>query len=85
MEISVEISYFPLSESYMPIVFDFINALEKNAKVKLEPGTMSSLLTGSYDDIMSVIQEVMKPFMERYPSVFVLKFSNSCVVCDSIR
>ena len=81
MEITVEISYFPLSENHQQAVNDFIGALSENARIKVEPGIMSSLLIGSYEEIMELLQHEMKLFMEKYPSVFTLKISNSCISC----
>lgn len=82
MEISVEISYFPLTDNHLQPVDDFIAAITKSKKVKIEPGIMSSLLTGPYDEIMKLLHCEMKPFMEKYPSIFTLKLSNSCSVCE---
>ncbi|MFW6289431.1 MAG: hypothetical protein ACOC0R_00570 [Mariniphaga sp.] len=83
MEITVEISYFPLLENHQQPVNDFIGALNKSEKVKVEAGLMSSLLTGSFEDIMKLLHLEMKPFMEKYPSVFTVKVSNSCSVCKT--
>lgn len=81
MEITVEISYFPLSENHQKAVNDFIGALNKNELIKVKPEMMSSLLTGPYEEIMNLLQREMKPFMEKYPSVFSLKISNACSEC----
>jgi uncharacterized protein YqgV (UPF0045/DUF77 family) len=52
MEITVEIGYYPLMKDYEKPVERFIEKLAKNKKITLESGTMSSLLTGSYEDVM---------------------------------
>ncbi len=84
MEITVEISYFPLSENHQQQIDEFINALNKNNSIKIEPGMMSSLLTGPYDEVMKLLLREIKPFMVKYPSVFILKMSNSCSACAKV-
>ncbi|MFW6371630.1 MAG: hypothetical protein ACOC10_10555 [Bacteroidota bacterium] len=81
MEITVEISYFPLVEDYQQPVNDFIGALEKYTMISKESGVMSSILTGPYEEVMKMVHHEMKPLMEKYPSVFTLKISNSCHTC----
>jgi uncharacterized protein YqgV (UPF0045/DUF77 family) len=81
MEITVEISYYPLLDKYREPVEMFINELNNNPKITIEPGTMSSLITGQYDDVMNLLQQKLKPFLENFPSVFTIKISNSCKPC----
>ncbi len=85
MEITLEISYFPLVADYQQPVDDFIGALEKNPGISVEPGMMSTVLTGPYDEIMKLVHHEMKPLLEKYPSVFTLKISNSCRTCKRGR
>lgn len=44
---------------------------------------MSSLLTGNYEDVMELLNCQLKPFLEKYPSVFMLKISNACKTCKT--
>ena len=83
MEITVEIGYYPLMKDYEKAVESFLEELAENKKVTLESGTMSSLLTGSYEDVMELLNRQLKPFLEKYPSVFTLKISNSCPACKT--
>jgi uncharacterized protein YqgV (UPF0045/DUF77 family) len=78
MEITVEISYYPLIEKYQQPVEKFINEIGKNKEVVIEAGMMSTLITGKYEEVLNLIQQKLKPFMEKYPSVFSLKISNAC-------
>lgn len=79
MNISLEISYYPLSEDYGRAVKSFIGLLEQT-ELKVEPGKMSSVITGDYDSVMHELSTSMKALMEQYPSVFTLKISNACPV-----
>lgn len=78
MEITVEISYYPLMEHYRKPVEELIDKIAENKKITVDSGTMSSLLTGTYEEVMDLIKLSLKPFMEKYPSVFCLKISNTC-------
>lgn len=79
MNISVEISYYPLAEDYNTPIAGFIEKL-KSEDVLLVHGTMSTVLTGEYDTIMNLLNTSVKECMMQYPSVFHLKISNSCPV-----
>ena len=81
MEITVEIGYYPLMKDYEKAVESFLEKLAENKKVNLECGTMSSLLTGSYEDVMELLNRQLKPFLEKYPSVFTLEISSACKIC----
>ena len=81
MEVTVEISFYPLVDNYNEPVREFIEEIAKNKKIVVEPGTMSTLLTGQYDDILKLLDQKIKYFMEKYPSVFTIKISNSCKSC----
>ncbi len=83
MEITVEIGYYPLMDNYEKPVEHFIEKLVENKKIALESGTMSSLLTGSYEDVMELLNRQLKPFLEKYPSVFTLKISSACKTCKT--
>jgi uncharacterized protein YqgV (UPF0045/DUF77 family) len=80
MFITLEISYYPLSEEFQKPINDFITKLSINKKIKIETGTMSTLISGNYSEVMGTLTEAMKSIMEKYPSVFNIKISNSCAV-----
>jgi uncharacterized protein YqgV (UPF0045/DUF77 family) len=83
MEITVEIGYYPLMDDYEKPVESFLEKLAENKKIALESGTMSSLLTGNYEDMMELLNQQLKPFLEKYPSVFTLKISSACKTCKT--
>lgn len=83
MEITIEIGYYPMMDDYEKAVESFIEKLAENKKISIEYGTMSSLLTGRYEDVMELLTRQLKPFMEKYPSVFTLKISNACAACQT--
>lgn len=83
MKISLEVSYYPLLDHYSDAVKEFIRLLANHKNITLESGTMSSTVYGAYEDVMDLLNESLKPLMEQYPSVFVLKISNACKTCDN--
>lgn len=80
MNITVEISYYPLQDKANEAISLFLQKLEnvKNLDYKIQ--TMSTLLIGDYNEIMDFITKNIFIIMEQFPSVFVLKISNSCPV-----
>ena len=83
MEITAEISYYSLTGDYHTPVKEFLDTLTGNGIIAIEPGMMSTIITGEYDHVMHLLTETIRPFMERYPSVFVLKIANACHSCKT--
>ncbi|QGY46054.1 hypothetical protein GM418_21000 [Maribellus comscasis] len=80
MEITAEISYYPLKENYNKPIQEFIDTLTENQKVTFETGMMSTVISGGYDEVMLLLVQTIKPFMEKYPSLFTLKIANTCKI-----
>lgn len=81
MIISVEISYYAFQQDYFEIIGQFISEIEKNKNIEIKTGDMSSIVSGEFDSVLNLLQKEMKPFLEKYPSVFLLKISNACIAC----
>ncbi len=79
MIITIEISYYPLSDNITEPINSFIDKL-KSDDIKVEIGIMSSVITGEYDKVMKSLNDSMKILMDKYPSVFNIKISNSCII-----
>lgn len=80
MNISVQISYYPLSHNFNQVITDFLQVLEQK-NIRTEVGPMSTVIKGNYDEVMDTLKEMLHPFMERYPSIFTLTLSNACDSC----
>lgn len=74
--ITVELSFYPLTETYEQRVIDFIKELRmKNLDV--HTGGMSTLIRGDHDAIYDALRVCSKRFMEGDKTViFVAKFLN---------
>ncbi|MDD2450441.1 MAG: hypothetical protein PHU67_00835 [Sulfurovum sp.] len=74
MQISVDISLYPLKEGYEQPILDFIAALEKEPNIAIVRNELSTQIHGDYAIIMPLLQEEIYAVFEELPdSVFVLK------------
>ncbi|MBU2967776.1 hypothetical protein KO527_00155 [Pseudoalteromonas sp. C2R02] len=77
MELSVEISKYPLNQDYIPFIKDFIDRLNAHEGLKVITNTMSTQIFGDYDLVMSVLnQEIKKSYETFGKAIFVCKFIN---------
>ena len=75
MEISVEISKYPLADDYIPYIKDFIDRLNSVDGLTVVTNTMSTQVFGEYDLLMNTLQQEMKRSWETFgASIFVCKF-----------
>ena len=75
MQLSVEISKYPLADDYIGPITGFIEQLNTYADVTVLTNTRSTQLFGEYEAVMQALQECIKWSFERYGKVvFVCKF-----------
>lgn len=75
MQLSVEISKYPLAEDYKGPIQAFIDQLAAEQGLLVITNTMSTQLFGDYDTVMQALQRCMRWSMEHYGKlVFVCKF-----------
>jgi len=77
MIISVEISYYPLTNDFSAPVNELLDLLEKS-KLQVEPGKMSTIITGQFSEVFKLLESSLYKLFEKYPSVFTMKVSNTC-------
>ena len=78
MNISVEISNYPLNEVYVAPIKDFIDRLAANKAIRISCNTMSTQIFGEHDVVMRILSNEMKSSFERFGKmIFVCKFINS--------
>ena len=74
MEISVDISLYPLQEGYEKPILAFIDALEAETSVKVVRNELSTQVHGDYKTIMGLLEkEILSVFDEIPHSIFVIK------------
>ncbi|RRS30087.1 MAG: hypothetical protein P794_08485 [Epsilonproteobacteria bacterium (ex Lamellibrachia satsuma)] len=75
MEISVDISMYPLQKDFEAPILAFIVALEKESSVKVVRNELSTQVHGDYRKIMALLEkEMFSVFTEIPDSIFVIKF-----------
>ncbi len=75
MELSVEISKYPLADDYIPAIKAFIERLQGIDGLTVVCNTMSTQVFGDYDLVMTTLSAEMKRSYETHgKGIFVYKF-----------
>jgi len=75
MEISVDISLYPLKEEFRKPILAFISSLENVDNIDVVRNDLSTQIHGDYNIIMKFLEkEMFSVFTEVPDSIFVLKF-----------
>ena len=75
MELSVEISKYPLADDYIPAIKSFIDRLNAVDGLKVVTNTMSTQVFGDYDLVMDTMKNEMRYSYEQFgKAIFVCKF-----------
>ncbi|WP_299591177.1 YkoF family thiamine/hydroxymethylpyrimidine-binding protein [uncultured Microbulbifer sp.] len=75
MQLSVEISMYPLKDEYIPAIKDFIQRLNEQPQLQVISNTMSTQVFGDYDVVMDVLKaEMRKSWEQSGRAIFVCKF-----------
>lgn len=75
MELSVEISKYPLTDDYIPAIKDFIERLENTKGLSVVGNTMSTQVFGDYDLVMDTLKAEIQYSYEQFgKAIFVCKF-----------
>ena len=77
MKTSVEISYYPLDQEYIPPIKDFIARMNQYEGLVARTNGMSTQVFGEYDILMSALTQEIKKSFENPHSVFVMKIINA--------
>ena len=77
MNTSVDISYYPLKEEFIPSILDFIDRLNKHEGIQCKTNGMSTQVFGEYFDVMKALTEEIHKSFKIPHSVFVLKIINA--------
>lgn len=77
MKTSVEISYYPFDQEFVPPIRDFIDRINKYDGITARTNGMSTQIFGEYDIVMNAITAEIKKSFENPHSVFVMKVINA--------
>jgi len=70
MELSVEISKYPLADDYIPAIKDFIDRLHAIEGLSVVVNTMSTQVFGDYDLVMDSLKEEIRRSYEQFGKWF---------------
>ena len=77
MQVSIELSLYPLNEKFIFPIDDFIDRLETYNIIEVRKNSMSTQLFGEFDVLMNILKvEMGKTFKMEINSVFNLKIVN---------
>ena len=75
MQLSVDISLYPLKDDYAPVVIEFIDRLKQYDGLRVIGNTMTTQIFGEYDLVHDVLRKEMQHSIATYGrSIFVCKF-----------
>lgn len=77
MQLSIDISYYPLTEQYLEPIKAFIARLHTHPEILVKSNGMSTQVFGEFDEVMSILTSEIKNAMELPHSIFVLKMANA--------
>jgi uncharacterized protein YqgV (UPF0045/DUF77 family) len=76
MNISIDLSLYPLKEEFEPKIIAFIESLRKSS-FKIIENPLSTQVYGPFDEVVSfVFSEIKKVFDEEPHAVFAIKIVN---------
>jgi uncharacterized protein YqgV (UPF0045/DUF77 family) len=77
MKTSVEISYYPLNEEYVPPIRGFIDRINTYEGLTVRTNGMSTQIFGEYDILMEALTKEIRESFKNPHSVFVMKVINA--------
>ena len=84
MQVSIEISLYPLRDDYIPPIQSFIERLQSYAELKVIGNTMSTQVYGDYETALRIVNAEMQRTHQQYPkAAFVMKVLNGDLSPDA--
>ncbi len=77
MRVSVDISYYPLKDEFIPHVLDFIDRISLYKDINVQRNGMSTQVFGEYYEVMGMLTKEIHQSFELPHSVFILKVINA--------
>jgi len=79
MNVSIDISLYPLRSEYRQPIITFIKTLEGDPEIDIRYNSMSTTLFGDYQKLMSLLENAFLNHLKQIPrSVFIIKISGGC-------
>lgn len=75
MQLSVELSHYPLQDNYLDIIRSTVAQLNSYSDVKVKTFPTATIIIGDYDRVMDVVRDVIAwSYSEYGKGVFIAKF-----------
>ena len=84
MNVSVELSLYPLAEDYKEHIISFIKELKAHDSIMVEVNGMSTQIFGDYDVVMSVLGKELKKAIFRKKCVAVMKLGAGILTSNKL-
>jgi len=85
MQITVEISLYPLHNSYGETVLDFLEELRSHPNITIKTNHMSTQIVGLFEHVMHALQVTMKKILsQEQKSAVIIKVFNQNLDLDWI-
>jgi uncharacterized protein YqgV (UPF0045/DUF77 family) len=75
MQVTAEISLYPLTENFEQVVINYILELKKISGLKIEVNGLSTQIFGEYDLVMRCLTEINKLTFENNRCVILMKMA----------
>ena len=74
MNVTIEVSMYPLQDGYLDVIQNFIDRVKANEKLEVIVNTLSTQIFGLYDEVMETVQrEIKKSYEKESQAIFVMK------------
>ena len=77
MKTSIDISYYPLNEEFVPHIKDFIARMNTYKNLVVRTNTLSPQIFGEYREIMDALTNEIEKSFSLPHSVFIIKMINA--------
>ncbi|AFM05254.1 protein of unknown function DUF77 [Bernardetia litoralis DSM 6794] len=74
MQVSVEISVYPLTENYKPAVKAFIRKMSENENLKIKVNGISTQIFGELSEVMPSLEKAIESCFDTQKASVVVKF-----------
>lgn len=73
MRITVEISLYPFTDNYVPIINDFIMRLKNHPELKVITNATSTLIYGEHTKVFDILSKETETTFASGKNVFIMK------------
>lgn len=75
MQITVEVSLYPLTDNFEHVVIEYIASLKKTPEISVEVNGLSTQVFGEYENVMTTLNALNKITFEQTKCVVLMKMA----------